>query len=197
MYAYGCDREIYRSHIHSSTAKIQAFQHAIEIITPKCKPFFHLVKIRNRFVFIYRGNFAGNELLLSDLLGTDPDTVNREIETEAERQLLRRCIAKLDERERMIMEMRFGLNGKPEYTILGRHVEFSEDVPAFAKTVSEDTTVAFLFRFADYMLNTNMNVTVSKFTDNETDDECTKAIMLADGKVVDKNSYVPVVVKNS
>ena len=42
--------------------------------------------------------------------------MNREIETEAERQLLRRCIAKLDERERMIMEMRFGLNGKPEKT---------------------------------------------------------------------------------
>ena len=61
-------------------------------------------------------DWDGNELLLSDLLGTDPDTVNREIETEAERQLLRRCIAKLDERERMIMEMRFGLNGKPEKT---------------------------------------------------------------------------------
>ena len=61
-------------------------------------------------------DWDGNELLLSDLLGTDPDTVNREIETEAERQLLRRCIAKLDDRERMIMEMRFGLNGHPEKT---------------------------------------------------------------------------------
>lgn len=110
---------------------------------------------------------------------------------------MNQIVGMVDSTGQPIARVNAGLNGKPEYTILGRHVEFSEDVPAFAKTVSEDTTVAFLFRFADYMLNTNMNVTVSKFTDNETDDECTKAIMLADGKVLDKNSYVPVVVKNS
>ena len=42
------------------------------------------------------------------------------------------------------------------------------------------------------MLNTNMNVTVSRYTDQDTDDEVTKAIMLADGKVIDKNSLVTV-----
>ena len=57
---------------------------------------------------------------------------------------------------------------------------------------SAKTVVAFIFRLQDYMLNTNMNVTVSRYTDQDTDDEVTKAIMLADGKVIDKNSLVTV-----
>lgn len=58
-------------------------------------------------------DWDGNELLLSDILGTDEDTVNRGIESEVEKQLLKREIDKLDERERQIMQMRFGLiNGK-------------------------------------------------------------------------------------
>lgn len=90
-----------------------------------------------------------------------------------------------------------GLNGKPEYTILGRPVEFSDDVPAFSTSVAANTVVAFLFRFEDYMLNTNLGVTITKYTDQDTDDEITKAIMLADGKVIDKNSLVTITVKNS
>lgn len=61
-------------------------------------------------------DWDGNELLLSDLLGTEPDTVNREVENEVERGLLKQCVAQLEERERRIMEMRFGLNGQPEKT---------------------------------------------------------------------------------
>ncbi len=58
----------------------------------------------------------GNELLLSDILGTDEDTVNRGIESEVEKELLLREIAGLPERERTIMEMRFGLNGRKPLT---------------------------------------------------------------------------------
>ena len=54
-------------------------------------------------------DWDGNELLLSDVLGTDDDIVNKGIESEVEKQVLRREISKLSERERMIMEMRFGL----------------------------------------------------------------------------------------
>jgi len=61
-------------------------------------------------------DWDGNELLLSDLLGTDSDTVNKELETEVERELLLSCVRKLSPRERMIMEMRFGLNGQEEKT---------------------------------------------------------------------------------
>ena len=58
----------------------------------------------------------GNELLLSDILGTDEDAVHKGIESEVERTLLLREIDKLGERERIIMEMRFGLGGRREMT---------------------------------------------------------------------------------
>lgn len=61
-------------------------------------------------------DWDGNELLLSDILGTDNDVVNVNIENEVEHQLLRKLVAALPERERIIMEMRFGLGGGPELT---------------------------------------------------------------------------------
>lgn len=61
-------------------------------------------------------DWDGNELLLSDILGTDNDVVNKEIENEVERKLVIDCVSKLGDRERMIMEMRFGLNGGKELT---------------------------------------------------------------------------------
>lgn len=54
-------------------------------------------------------DWDGNELLLSDILGSDVDLVHRSIEESVERQLLREAVAKLGERERRIMEYRFGL----------------------------------------------------------------------------------------
>ena len=54
------------------------------------------------------------------------------------------------------------------------------------------TVFAFLFNFKDYVLNTNYTMTVKKYEDNDTDDQITKGIMLADGKVVDKNSLVTI-----
>ena len=50
----------------------------------------------------------GNELLLSDILGTDPDVTSRRIEDEVDKTLLRASIEKLNNRERNIMELRFG-----------------------------------------------------------------------------------------
>ena len=50
----------------------------------------------------------GNELLLSDILGTDPDVTSRRIEDEVDKRLLRASIAKLNNREKNIMELRFG-----------------------------------------------------------------------------------------
>lgn len=61
-------------------------------------------------------DWDGNELLLSDILGTDNDVVNVNIENEVEHQLLRKLVAALPERERIIMEMRFGLDGGVELT---------------------------------------------------------------------------------
>ena len=102
-------------------------------------------------------------------------------------------IGMVDANGQPVARVSAGINGKPEYRILGRQVEFSDDMPFFTGAKpSAKTVVAFIFRLQDYMLNTNMNVTVSRYTDQDTDDEVTKAIMLADGKVIDKNSLVTV-----
>ncbi|MCR5636080.1 MAG: RNA polymerase sporulation sigma factor SigE [Clostridiales bacterium] len=61
-------------------------------------------------------DWDGNELLLSDILGSDKNEVNRGIEQEAEQEALMQCVSKLPKREREIMELRFGLNGGTEHT---------------------------------------------------------------------------------
>ncbi len=61
-------------------------------------------------------DFEGNELLISDILGTEPDIVSKNLESSVEKELLMSAVAKLSERERMIMELRFGLKGEEEKT---------------------------------------------------------------------------------
>ena len=58
----------------------------------------------------------GNELLLSDILGTEPDVTSRNLEDEVDRTLLRNSISKLNDREKDIMEMRFGFKTGEEKT---------------------------------------------------------------------------------
>lgn len=58
----------------------------------------------------------GNELLLSDILGTEPDITSRRIEDEVDKVLLRASIKKLNSRERVLMELRFGFNTGREKT---------------------------------------------------------------------------------
>ena len=61
-------------------------------------------------------DWDGNELLLSDILGTDSDMVLRPIEDDVDRELLRDAFGKLNDREKQIISMRFGLCGKEERT---------------------------------------------------------------------------------
>ncbi len=61
-------------------------------------------------------DWDGNELLLSDILGSDGNEVGGRVEQEDEKRLLNLHIAKLSEREREIMSMRFGLSGQKEHT---------------------------------------------------------------------------------
>lgn len=61
-------------------------------------------------------DWDGNELLLSDILGTDGDLVYRGIEDEVDKELLALAMRKLTPREKQIMELRFGLKGTHEYT---------------------------------------------------------------------------------
>ncbi|MBE6758127.1 MAG: RNA polymerase sporulation sigma factor SigE [Ruminococcaceae bacterium] len=61
-------------------------------------------------------DWDGNELLLSDVLGSDPEEIHRGVEQEAERDLLHACIARLSAREQTIMKLRFGMAGAREHT---------------------------------------------------------------------------------
>ena len=61
-------------------------------------------------------DWDGNELLLSDILGTEEDTVMKPLEEDTDRQLLSVALSRLDERERLIITLRFGLNGVQEKT---------------------------------------------------------------------------------
>lgn len=61
-------------------------------------------------------DWDGNELLLSDVLGSDVDSVSRRIEDDEEKRILSFAIKSLSEREKVIVEMRYGLNGHTELT---------------------------------------------------------------------------------
>ena len=61
-------------------------------------------------------DFDGNELLLSDVLGSDSDLVSREMEDDEERRFLRDAVSELSNRERIIIEMRYGLTNGKEMT---------------------------------------------------------------------------------
>lgn len=61
-------------------------------------------------------DWDGNELLLSDVLGTDGDIVMRPLEDDVDHQLLRQALGRLPEREKQIVSMRFGLGGRREKT---------------------------------------------------------------------------------
>ena len=61
-------------------------------------------------------DYDGNELLICDIVGSDADAVSQNIEQDEERQMIKRVVSSLNERERTIIELRFGLNGRHEMT---------------------------------------------------------------------------------
>lgn len=106
-------------------------------------------------------------------------------------------IGMTDDNKQPIARVNYGINGKPERTLLGRQVILNDYMTSINDTLTSDTVVAFLFNPADYVLNSNLNMTIKKYEDNDTDDMVTKAIMLVDGKVVDKNSLVTITKKSA
>lgn len=99
-------------------------------------------------------------------------------------------IGMVDTNKQPIARVNYGINGAPERTLLGRAVICNDYM-----TYAAGKVMGFMFRFADYILNTNMTITINTYTDNDTDDQITKAVMLVDGKVVDVNSLVTLTLK--
>lgn len=89
-----------------------------------------------------------------------------------------------------IARVNYGIGGKPERTLLGRSVLLMNYIDTFSSELETGKIFAFIFNFSDYVLNTNLQMGIKKYEDNETDDIVNKSVMLVDGKVVDKNSLV-------
>jgi HK97 family phage major capsid protein len=95
-----------------------------------------------------------------------------------------------------IARVNYGINGSSERTLLGRRVILNDYMTSYDPTGATTHVFAFLFNPTDYVLNSNLNMTIKRYEDNDTDDMITKALMLVDGKVVDVNSLVTLTKKN-
>ena len=86
-----------------------------------------------------------------------------------------------------------GYNNRPEYTILNRPVVINNYMPTTNEaTLGNRRIVAFLVNASDYILNTNYNMTTSRYTDENTEDEIVKSVMLVDGQLTVKDSLITI-----
>ncbi|MGN0503068.1 MAG: phage major capsid protein, partial [Ruminococcus sp.] len=96
-----------------------------------------------------------------------------------------------DDNGQPIARINAGIDGAPEYVLLGRHVCLTDGyMTSYADTVTEDTLFAAMFDLSYYVLNEIMGITLVRWIDNETSNTKLKAVMLADGKAVDIHSLV-------
>ena len=94
-----------------------------------------------------------------------------------------------------IARVNYGVDGKPERTLLGREVVLYEPqanskLGNYADTVNAATLFAFIFNFGDYTLNSNYDLGIQHKVDWDNEDHRTKAVAAYDGKVVDNGSLV-------
>lgn len=94
-----------------------------------------------------------------------------------------------DDSGQPIARVNFGISGSPERVLMGRPVVLCNYIDSY-DNAEDGEPFAFLFNFSDYILNTNYQMGVKKYEDNDTDDMVTKAIMIADGKVAENHSLV-------
>lgn len=107
--------------------------------------------------------------------------------------------AMVDENGQPVARVNYGLSGRPEYTILGRRVLIAHPdyMSSWAASVTSDAVIAFMFNFKDYLFNSPVSMTTKRYTDNDTDEECIKAIELCDGAAALADSLVTVTLKNA
>ncbi|MEE0873969.1 MAG: phage major capsid protein [Ruminococcus sp.] len=101
-----------------------------------------------------------------------------------------------DQNGQPIARVNAGLSNSQEYTLNGRHVCCTDGYMGdFAETVSADTTFAAMFDLGYYVFNQVLGILLKKYVDEDTDNVILKAVMLGDGKVIDKNSLVTITKK--
>lgn len=92
-----------------------------------------------------------------------------------------------------IARVNYGFGGKAERSLLGRTVVLTNYLENFSDTLEAGKTFAFLYNFADYTLNTNFQISIKTYEDNDTDDIIRKMIMVCDGKPIIYDSLVKLV----
>lgn len=88
-----------------------------------------------------------------------------------------------------------GTDGSTKRFLFEREVVLNNYMANVTDTLTKDAVVAALFRLEDYDLNTNYSMGIREYIDEETEDKVRKSVMLADGKVLDKNSLVTITKK--
>lgn len=109
-------------------------------------------------------------------------------------------MAMTDQNGQPIARVNFGIDGKPERTLMGRDVVLY--IPQAGSKLKdyvagEANLFAFLFDFSDYVLNTNYDLGISHAKDWDNEDHKTKAVLACDGKVIDKGSLITLTGKAS
>lgn len=99
-------------------------------------------------------------------------------------------VGMVDTNGQPIARVNYGIGGTPERTLLGRRVVLTNYLPAYATTLKTTDVFALLYDFSDYTLNTNFEVGMKVYEDNDTDDIVRKSIMVCDGKPILSASLV-------
>ena len=111
-------------------------------------------------------------------------------------------IGMVDQNGQPIARINYGINGKPERTLLGREVilyvpQSGSHLKNYADTVSADSLIAFVYDFSDYTLNSNYDLGIQHKIDWDNEDHRTKPVAAYDGKVVDNGSLVTLTKKSA
>lgn len=86
----------------------------------------------------------------------------------------------VDKNGQPIARVNYGIGGKPERILLGRTVKLTNYIDTFNASLEAGKVFAFLYNFADYTLNTNFQIGIKTYEDNDTDDIIRKMIMVCD-----------------
>ena len=111
-------------------------------------------------------------------------------------------MAMTDSNGQPIARVNYGVNGRPERTLLGRDVvlyvpQTGSKLGNYADTVSSATIFAFIVDFSDYVLNTNYDLGIQHATDWDNEDHKTKAVMACDGKLLVTDSLITLTKKSA
>lgn len=105
----------------------------------------------------------------------------------------------VDSQGQPVARVNIGLNGRPEYTILGRPVVLLNKAYLASWSIAPEaaSVVAFMYNFSDYIFNSGVPMAIKRYYDEDVDDTICKAIEVCDGKSVRNDSLITVTLKNA